>query len=75
LSGCAAQASRNNARASRRSAQRKPNEPLDPLRAEFIKYILSKDGQTLTEKGGNFPITNEIREHDLEGLGISVLAN
>jgi phosphate transport system substrate-binding protein len=52
-----------------------PGEPLDPLRAEFIKYILSKDGQTLTEEGGYFPITNEIREHDLEALGISALAN
>jgi phosphate transport system substrate-binding protein len=52
-----------------------PDEPLDPLRAEFIKYILSKDGQTLTEKGGYFPITNEIREHDLDALGISTLAN
>jgi len=54
---------------------KKPDEPLDPLRAEFIKYILSKDGQTLTEEGGYFPITNEIREHDLEALGISALAN
>jgi phosphate transport system substrate-binding protein len=54
---------------------KKPNEPLDPLRAEFIKYILSKDGQTQTEKGGYFPITNEIREHDLDALGISTLAN
>jgi phosphate transport system substrate-binding protein len=54
---------------------KKPNEPLDPLRAEFIKYILSKDGQTQTEKGGFFPITNEIREHDLDVLGISTLAN
>jgi hypothetical protein len=54
---------------------KKPNEPLDPLRAEFIKYILSKDGQTLTEKGGYFPVTNEIREHDLGALGISALAN
>ena len=52
-----------------------PDEPLDPLRAEFIKYILSKDGQTLTEEGGYFPISNEIREHDLEVLGISTLAN
>jgi len=52
-----------------------PDEPLDPLRTEFIKYIRSKDGQTLTEKGGYFPITNEIREHDLETLGISTLAN
>ena len=39
-----------------------PDEPLDPLRAEFIKYILSKDGQTQTEEGGYFPITNELRE-------------
>jgi phosphate transport system substrate-binding protein len=52
-----------------------PNEPLDPLRAEFIRYILSKDGQTQTEKGGFFPITNEIREHDLDVLGISSLSN
>ena len=52
-----------------------PEEPLDPLRAEFIKYTLSKDGQTLTEEGGYFPITNEIREHELDALGISALAN
>ena len=52
-----------------------PDEPLDPLRAEFIKYILSKDGQTLTEKGGYYPISNEIREHELDTLGISTLAN
>ena len=52
-----------------------PNESLDPLRAEFIRSILSKDGQTQTEKGGFFPITNDIREHDLEGLGISTLSN
>jgi phosphate transport system substrate-binding protein len=54
---------------------KKPDEPLDPLRAEFIKYILSKDGQTLTEKNGYFQITNEIRQHDLDALGISTLAN
>lgn len=47
------------------------NQPLDPLRTEFIKYILSKDGQTLTAKGGFFPITNEIRESELAKLGIS----
>jgi phosphate transport system substrate-binding protein len=54
---------------------KKPNEPLDSLRAEFIKYILSKDGQTLTEEGGYFPISNEIRENDLDALGISPPAN
>jgi len=42
-----------------RHLNKKPNEPLDPLRVEFIKYILSKDGQTQTENGGYFPISNE----------------
>ncbi len=50
---------------------KKPDQPLDPLRAEFIKYILSKDGQEQTEKGGFYPITNEIRESELTKLGIS----
>lgn len=50
---------------------KKPNQPLDPARTEFIKYILSKDGQEQTEKGGFFPITNEIRESELTKLGIS----
>ncbi len=50
---------------------RKPNQTLDPLRAEFAKYILSKDGQQQTERGGFFPITNEIRETDLAKLGIA----
>jgi phosphate transport system substrate-binding protein len=49
---------------------KKPSQPLDPLRAEFVKYILSKDGQELTERGGFFPITNEIRDADLKRLGI-----
>ena len=43
---------------------KKPNEQLDPLRTEFIKYILSNDGQTQTEMGGYYPITNVIREQD-----------
>jgi phosphate transport system substrate-binding protein len=50
---------------------KKPDQPLDPLRTEFIKYILSKDGQDQVEKGGFFPITNEIRESELTKLGIS----
>jgi len=48
-----------------------PAQPLEPLRAEFIKYILSKDGQTQTEKDRFYPITNEIREAELRKLGIS----
>ena len=53
---------------------KKPDQPLDPVRAEFIKFILSKDGQELTEKGGFYPITNEIRENELKNLGIPTLS-
>ena len=49
----------------------KPGQPLDALRAEFVKYILSKDGQEQTERSGFFPITNEIREAEMNKLGIS----
>jgi phosphate transport system substrate-binding protein len=49
---------------------KKPNQPVDPLRAEFIKYILSKDGQERTVKGGFFPITNEIRDAELKKLQV-----
>jgi phosphate transport system substrate-binding protein len=50
-----------------------PAEALDPLRAEFIKFILSKDGQALTEKGGYYSINGEERQVDLGRLGISAV--
>lgn len=49
---------------------KKPNQPIDALRSEFIKYILSKDGQTQTEIGGYYPITSNIRDKELKKLGI-----
>jgi phosphate transport system substrate-binding protein len=54
---------------------KKPNEPIDPLRRELIRYILSKDGQTLTEKGGFYSIPNDVRDKELKRLGLSDLAN
>ena len=51
---------------------KKPDVPLDPLRREFVKYILSKDGQTETEAGGFYSITNADRESDLKRLGITL---
>jgi phosphate transport system substrate-binding protein len=51
-------------------ANKKPDAPLDPLRREFIKYILSKDGQMETEAGGFYSITNADRESDLKRLAI-----
>lgn len=49
---------------------KKPDAPLDPLRREFIKYILSKDGQMETEAGGFYSVTNADRESDLKRLEI-----
>jgi phosphate transport system substrate-binding protein len=49
---------------------RKPGEPLDALRGEFIKFVLSKDGQTLTEKGGYYAVTAATREAELDELGL-----
>jgi phosphate transport system substrate-binding protein len=49
---------------------KKPDAPLDPLRREFIKYILSRDGQMETEAGGFYSLTNADRESDLKRLGI-----
>jgi phosphate transport system substrate-binding protein len=54
---------------------KKPDQPLDLLRSEFVKYILSKDGQVQTEKGGFYPVTNDIREQELKKLGIGDALN
>jgi len=47
-----------------------PSKPLDPPTLEFLKYILSKDGQTETVKSGFYPITHELRASGLKALGI-----
>ena len=54
---------------------KKPHEQLDPLRREFIQYVLSRDGQALVEKGGFYPITNELRQNELKRLGLSTPAD
>jgi phosphate transport system substrate-binding protein len=51
-----------------------PNQPLDKPVAEFVKFILSKDGQMQTEEGGFYSITNDDREVDLKKLGIAISA-
>lgn len=54
---------------------RKPNEQIDPLRGEFIKYVLSKEGQAQIEKSGFYPLTSEVRAKELKRLGLPGLAN
>jgi phosphate transport system substrate-binding protein len=50
---------------------KKPNETLDRLRAEFIKYVQSKDGQKETELGGFYSITAADRADDMTRLSLA----
>jgi phosphate transport system substrate-binding protein len=43
-----------------------PNQKLDPLRGEFVRYVFSKEGQLATVKDGYFPVTNAIAQEDLK---------
>ncbi|MGV6813808.1 MAG: PstS family phosphate ABC transporter substrate-binding protein [Phycisphaerales bacterium] len=42
----------------------------DPLRAEFIKLIFSKQGQEVVAKDGYFPVPVSAAREDLEAVGI-----
>jgi len=37
-----------------------PNKPLDPLVREFVKYVLSKEGQQIVVKDGYLPISSKV---------------
>lgn len=43
-----------------------PNQPLDPVRGEFIKYVYSKQGQQAVVKDGYFPVPKMIADQDLK---------
>jgi phosphate transport system substrate-binding protein len=47
-----------------------PKQALDPLRREFIKYVLSKEGQMIVIKDGFFPISSMVVGQDFAALGI-----
>jgi phosphate transport system substrate-binding protein len=42
-----------------------PGKPLDPLTREFVKLVLSKEGQEVVIKDGYFPITAPIAKEEL----------
>jgi len=48
----------------------KPKTELDPLRREFIKYILSKEGQEDVIKDGYFPITAPLVKKAHKAVGL-----
>jgi phosphate transport system substrate-binding protein len=50
---------------------KKPNEALSPLMAEFIKYTLSKDGQKVVIKDGFYPVSNALAQEDLKKIGVA----
>jgi phosphate transport system substrate-binding protein len=47
-----------------------PNQKLDPLRAEFIRYVYSKEGQEAVVKDGYFPVTKVIADQALKTKGL-----
>ncbi len=47
---------------------KKPGAPLDKLTLEFLKFALSKDGQTIVEKDGYFPLPAEVAEEVVGSL-------
>ncbi|MEJ2053433.1 MAG: phosphate ABC transporter substrate-binding protein [Calditrichaceae bacterium] len=42
-----------------------PNRPLDPLVREFVKFILSREGQEIVIKEGYLPLNNEMAQKEL----------
>ncbi|MEL0630541.1 phosphate ABC transporter substrate-binding protein PstS family protein [Psychromonas aquatilis] len=47
-----------------------PNKELSPLQAEFIKLMLSKQGQLIVEKDGYIPLPHAVVEKEFEKLGL-----
>ena len=47
---------------------KKPGEPLPPLEREFIKLVLSKEGQEIVEKDGYIPVSPEVAQRELSKL-------
>ena len=47
---------------------KKPGQPLDTLTLEFMKFVLSKEGQEIVVKAHYFPLPAEIAKETLEQL-------
>jgi phosphate transport system substrate-binding protein len=47
-----------------------PNQPLEPLRGEFIRMIFSRAGQEGMIKDGYFPVTPDIAAEELKKVGL-----
>jgi phosphate transport system substrate-binding protein len=47
---------------------KRPGKPLDKLTLEFLKFVLSKEGQAIVEKDGYFPMPAEVAAEVVESL-------
>ena len=47
---------------------RAPNQPIDPLTREFLRYVLSKEGQEIVVKDGYLPIPARVIAEELAKL-------
>jgi phosphate transport system substrate-binding protein len=47
----------------------KPGTPMDPKVREFLRFVLSKEGQELVQKDGKYlPLTAQVARAELEKL-------
>jgi phosphate transport system substrate-binding protein len=49
-----------------------PNAELEPLRAEFVRYVYSRQGQEDVVRAGFFPLVKAIADQDLADFGLTV---
>ncbi len=47
---------------------RPPGEPMDALVREFLKFVLSREGQAIVEKSGYYPVPQELAERYMDLL-------
>ena len=48
----------------------KPGSRLDDLRAEFVRFVFSKDGQEVVVKDGYLPVPASVAREELQAVGI-----
>jgi phosphate transport system substrate-binding protein len=45
-----------------------PNQPMDKLTQEFLKFVLSKEGQEIVVKDGYYPLPSQIEQENMAKL-------
>ncbi|MCI0443159.1 phosphate ABC transporter substrate-binding protein [bacterium] len=45
-----------------------PNQPMDTLSREFLKFVLSKEGQEIVVKDGYYPLPSELEKENMAKL-------